>query len=75
MKNRPDSVPLLPTVEVPVLAVAGEEDSLTPPEVMEKMVRRMPRAELVVLPRVGHLSAVEDPEAFRDALFRFLKQF
>ncbi len=75
MKNRPDSVPMLPTVEVPVLVLAGEEDTLTPPEVMEGMVQRMPRAERVVLPRVGHLSAVEDPEAFRDALSRFLKQF
>jgi len=75
MKNRPDSVPLLPTVEVPVLALAGEEDTLTPPEGMEGMVRRMPRAELVVLPRVGHLSAMEKSETFREALSRFLKGF
>ncbi len=75
MKNRPDSVPMLPTVEVPALAIAGEEDGLIPPADMEGMVTRMPLAELVVLPRVGHLSALEDPEGFREALSRFLKQF
>lgn len=74
MKNRPDSVPMLPTVEVPVLAIAGEEDELTPPEVMERMVNKMPHARLEVIPGSGHLSAVEDPEGFRERLVRFLRE-
>ncbi len=71
MRDRPDSVPLLPTVEVPVLAVAGAEDEVTPPEGMEAMVRRMPRATLVRMAGVGHLSAMEDPETFA----RYLQDF
>lgn len=74
MKGRPDSTPLLPTVDVPVLAIAGEEDPLTPPEVLEQMVHRMPRAQLVRLPEVGHLSALEDPQDFAKHLNIFLQK-
>ena len=32
----------------------------------------MPKAELVVVPRAGHLVNLEDPAAFNDALRGFL---
>jgi 3-oxoadipate enol-lactonase len=36
--------------------------------------RLLPRSELVVIPNAGHLSNLEQPEAFNAALDRFYKK-
>lgn len=72
MRDRPDSTPLLPSISVPVLAVAGEEDTLTPPEEARKIAGRVPRGRFLVLPGAGHLSNLERPDAFNAALAEFL---
>ncbi|MFE7589392.1 alpha/beta fold hydrolase [Kitasatospora sp. NPDC057512] len=71
MAARPDSLDVLAGLPVPVAIVAGAEDALVAPEEAEAMLRARPDAELTVLPRVGHLSALEAPEAF-DAVVRGL---
>ncbi|MFF2117709.1 alpha/beta hydrolase [Kitasatospora xanthocidica] len=71
MAARPDSLDVLAGLPVPVAVVAGAEDALVAPEEAEAMLRARPDAELTVLPRVGHLSALEAPEAF-DAVVRAL---
>lgn len=68
MAARPDSTPLLTTLRCPVLCVVGEEDRLTPPELAEQMVARVPRGRLEVIPESGHLSNLEAPESFNEAL-------
>ncbi len=35
--SRPDSTPLLPTIHVPTLILVGDEDTVTPPPLSEKM--------------------------------------
>jgi pimeloyl-ACP methyl ester carboxylesterase len=72
LKTRPDSLALLPFLTVPTLILVGEDDVLTPVAMAETMRQRMPRASLVVIPRAGHLSNIEQPEAFNAALERFL---
>lgn len=72
MAERPDSTPLLPRIDVPALVVAGAEDPFAPPAEMSAMAEAIPGAELVVLPRVAHLSCMEDAAAFNAALTRFL---
>ena len=59
------------TLDVPVLVVAGEEDP-RPPYAMDSLVAALPRAELVVMPGVGHLPWLEDPEGLRALLRQFL---
>jgi pimeloyl-ACP methyl ester carboxylesterase len=50
-------------ITAPLLAVAGADDVATPPESMAELVARVPRGRLAVLPGVGHLAPLEDPEA------------
>lgn len=59
------------TIDVPVLVVAGEEDP-RPPYAVDSLVAALPRAELVVMPGVGHLPWLEDPDRLRALLRRFL---
>jgi len=72
MASRPDATPLLPTIHCPTLVVVGEEDVLTPPAASEEITRGIPGAELVIVPRAGHMSNMEQPTAFNLALARFL---
>jgi len=72
MKRRPDSTATLPTVSAPALVVVGEEDSVSPPEVAREMSEILPTGRLAVIPRAGHLSSLEDPDAFNAELASFL---
>jgi 3-oxoadipate enol-lactonase len=72
MTGRPDSTPLLPSISVPALIVVGSEDTLTPPADAEAMQQKLGRSRLVVLPGAGHLSNMETPDAFSQALADFL---
>ncbi|MGQ9736252.1 MAG: alpha/beta fold hydrolase [Thermaceae bacterium] len=72
LAHRPDSTPLLSTMEVPVLLLFGEEDTLTPPEEGKAMARSLKDARLLILPEAGHLSNLENPKAFNTALLGFL---
>jgi 3-oxoadipate enol-lactonase/4-carboxymuconolactone decarboxylase len=52
----------LPDVAVPVLAVAGSEDTVTPPSSLQEVADGVPDGRLVVLDGVGHLAPIERPE-------------
>ncbi|MGW0808761.1 alpha/beta fold hydrolase [Nonomuraea sp. NPDC002799] len=72
MAARPDSFETLGALKVPLLIVVGEEDELSPPSDAEAMARAVPEGRLEVIPKAGHLSAVEQPEAFNAAVTEFL---
>jgi pimeloyl-ACP methyl ester carboxylesterase len=57
---------------VPTLVVVGEEDELSPPSEADDIVSAVPGAQLVRIPASGHLTAVETPDEFNDALLAFL---
>lgn len=58
-------------IQVPVLVLVGADDVAMPPAVSEILARGIPNAELVVIPDAGHLSNLEQPEAFNAALEKF----
>ena len=72
LRDRPDSTPLLRQIRVPVLVVAGDADQITPATGMEDMAGAIPGARFLVIPGSGHLSPLEQPGAFNDALSAFL---
>lgn len=74
MATRVDASESLATMDVPVLAVVGEEDRLTPPHVVRAMADRLPRARLEVISDAGHVSNLENPAAFNAALAGFLAE-
>ncbi len=69
---REDRAAPLEKLGVPTLVITGDEDRVYPLELTRHMARRIPRAELVVLEGCGHLSNLEQPEAFNAALLDFL---
>ena len=50
-------------ITAPTLAIAGAEDPVTPPAMLEEIRSLVPGAGLAILPRVAHLCSVEQPEA------------
>ena len=72
MMTRPDSTPLLSTIHVPVLSLDGDEDTVTPPAIAEQMHGGIAGSELTIIAGAGHLSNLEQPEAFNGALAHFL---
>ena len=72
MLSRPDSTPMLSTITVPTLVVAGDEDVLTPPKEARALNDAIANSRLEILPSAGHLSNVERPAAFNAVLSEFL---
>jgi 3-oxoadipate enol-lactonase len=63
---------LLPTLDVPVLCIAGELDSTAPAAVMEKMAGKIANAEFVSLTGLGHFGWAESPDLFNAKVLDFL---
>lgn len=72
MRDRPDSIPLLKEIPVPTLVIGGEDDAVSTPEVMGEMADEIPGASHVTLAGAGHLSNLEDPQRFNEAMEGFL---
>jgi proline iminopeptidase len=62
----------LADVRHPVLVLAGRHDRTCSPEAAEAIARGIPDAELVVLEHSGHMTFVEEPDAYVAAVRRFL---
>lgn len=63
---------LLPTIDVPMLCVAGELDATAPAAVMEKMAAKVAGARFVNLQGLGHFGWAEDPQRFNQVVLDFL---
>ena len=59
-------------IRCPTLVIVGEEDPATPPARAERIASAIPGAELVRIPRAGHLSPMEQPAAVEAAMLGFL---
>lgn len=70
MAARPDRTAALADLAVPALVLRGAEDAGAPQPAAEAMAAALGDAEVVVVPRAGHLSPLEDPAAVATALER-----
>ncbi|HSP32951.1 MAG TPA: alpha/beta fold hydrolase [Thermoanaerobaculia bacterium] len=70
--RRPDSTPILGTIDVPTLVVAGDEDVITPTRELRALHAAIAGSRLEVLRQAGHLSNVERPAAFNTIVSEFL---
>ena len=68
-----DQRELLPHVAVPTLLIWGELDVRSPLGVARQFERAIPQAELVVIPDVGHVSNLEAPGRFNEAVRAFCR--
>lgn len=67
-----DLNPVLATVQVPTLVLVGEHDWRTPISCSEHIANSIAGARLEVIPNAGHLSNLDNPEAFNAAVAAFL---
>ena len=65
---------LLPQVRQPTLLVVGREDRIVDPRQAIAAARRLPRGQLVVLPRCGHAPQIEIAPAVNRLVVEFLTQ-
>jgi pimeloyl-ACP methyl ester carboxylesterase len=65
---------LLSEVDVPVLVIAGDRDSFTPPELSKRMVEMLPKGELVMLPGGTHVAPLEQHELVALRIEKFLAE-
>lgn len=62
----------LGAIRCPVLCLVGEHDRNAPPLMMERMAAKIPGAQYVCLPGVGHLPNLEAPQVFDKAVLDFI---
>ena len=68
-----DQRDLLPNIAVPTLLIWGELDVRSPLTVAQELEHAIPEAQLVVIPRCGHVSNLERPWPFNDAVRAFCR--
>ena len=59
-------------IKLPTRIIVGAEDPATPPAASETIQRHIPGSELVIMPGVAHMLAIENPAAFHAELLPFL---
>ena len=71
---RPDSLPTVATIDAPVLAIAGGEDTAITPAEMEAFKSAPGGCEFHLLPDAGHFAAYEQPQKVASLLAEWLRQ-
>ena len=72
LASRIETCTKLSEINVPVLIMVGDLDTVTPPENAQFMHNSIKGSLLVILEQAGHLSNLENPEQFNNQLNWFL---
>jgi pimeloyl-ACP methyl ester carboxylesterase len=59
-------------LDKPILIITGENTIKLHKFINEELARLLPKAEQSTIPKAGHGSARENPQAFNDAVLKFL---
>jgi 3-oxoadipate enol-lactonase len=73
MAQRQDSSGILPSIQVPTLILAGDEDSFVPMDEARQMQKKIPNARLEIITEAGHLINLEQPARFQALVEEFLR--
>jgi pimeloyl-ACP methyl ester carboxylesterase len=69
-----DASRILPVIAAPVLVISGDRDRMTPRGLSQQMVRRIPRAESLVVRGGTHYTAIEFPELVNLRIEKFWRE-
>ncbi|HSQ45666.1 MAG TPA: alpha/beta fold hydrolase [Lutibacter sp.] len=72
LANRKETCSKLAKINVPVLILVGEEDTITPPEAAIAMQEKIKDSLLELIPHAGHLSNMENENEFNSQLEKFI---
>jgi pimeloyl-ACP methyl ester carboxylesterase len=70
--GQPTTFARLNTIRVPSLLIAGEEDVLAPPPVMQAIADHIPACQFEVIAGAGHCAYWEQPDAWNSLVLDFL---
>ena len=70
--GRPNATPLLAGIQCPALVLTGRDDAWSPPARHLDMAQLIPKSELVLVPKCGHMSTMERPDEVTAAMRRWL---
>jgi pimeloyl-ACP methyl ester carboxylesterase len=59
---------------VPMLLLTGDADLYIPPAILRAVGKRVPKAEVVIVPEAGHPVFFEQPDAFNRIVLDFIKK-
>jgi pimeloyl-ACP methyl ester carboxylesterase len=62
----------LQQLDLPILIINGEHDTLARIGAGAELRRTLPHAQLAIIPQAGHLSNLDNPGAYNQALEQFL---
>lgn len=74
LRDRPDSTPTLARIDRPTLILPGADDQIIPLSEAEGMRAGIRDAQMIVIPQAGHLTSLENPTAFNQAVSAFLER-
>ena len=66
---------VLPSISIPTLVVVGELDLPDFHSIARHIAQELPAAELRTLAGAGHMSNMEEPDAFNDLVLQHLRRF
>jgi pimeloyl-ACP methyl ester carboxylesterase len=73
-EGQPKVTASLGSITAPTLVVVGDRDILTPVAFSQRIVERMPHAELAVIERCGHITFIEQPEENTRLIAEFVRR-
>ena len=71
--GRPNATPLLREIQCPALVLTGRDDAWSPPARHSDMAQLIPKSELVLIPKCGHMSTMERPDEISAAMRHWLR--
>jgi pimeloyl-ACP methyl ester carboxylesterase len=72
MAGRTDTTEYLSKINIPVLVLCGENDTLAPSSSMKKMAGKIKNSDFAIIPNSGHVTSVENPEFVAEKIRSFL---
>jgi pimeloyl-ACP methyl ester carboxylesterase len=74
MAGRTDTTAYLSKIKIPSLLLCGEDDRLTPPDLMEVMAGQIPNAQFEIVPGAGHMAPIENASFVTNKIKKFLSR-
>ncbi|MBZ5634397.1 MAG: alpha/beta hydrolase [Acidobacteriia bacterium] len=72
--GRPNATPLLAVIHCPALVLTGRDDGWSTPARHLDMAQLIPKSELVLIPKCGHMSTMERPDEVTAAMRAWLER-
>jgi pimeloyl-ACP methyl ester carboxylesterase len=74
MAGRTDTTNYLSKIKIPSLLLCGEDDRLTPPDVMELMAEQILGSQFEIVPGAGHMAPIENASFVNHRIKKFLSK-